>query len=87
MRNIFAIHYYDTSKLIHSNQLEGLELAGFPRRSLALLVDLIALVIILYIIGTILDYFDIINFGFTIGISSGKTANNLPAINNGTHIE
>jgi hypothetical protein len=37
MKNIFATHYYDASKIMHSNQLEGLELADFSRRLFALL--------------------------------------------------
>jgi len=86
MKNIFATHYYDTSKIIHSNQLEGLELAGFTRRFFALLIDLLILIIILYVIGTILDYFGLINFGLKIGISSDKTINNIPSINNNAHI-
>jgi uncharacterized RDD family membrane protein YckC len=86
MRNIFATHYYDTSKIRHSNQLEGLELAGFNRRFFALLIDLFVLIIILYLIGTILDYYGIINFGFSIGINSDKTTNNIPAINNNTQL-
>jgi uncharacterized RDD family membrane protein YckC len=87
MRNIFTTHYYDTSKIMHSNQLEGLELAGFTRRYFALLMDLFALILILYLIGTILDYFGLINFGLKIGISPDKTINNLPNINNQTHLE
>jgi|ERR1035437_6772919 uncharacterized RDD family membrane protein YckC len=86
MKNIFAIHYYDTSKIMHSNQLEGLELAGFTRRFFALLIDLFVLIITLYVIGTILDYFGLINFGLKIGISSNKTINNIPSINNNAHI-
>ena len=86
MKNIFAIHYYDTSKIMHSNQLEGLELAGFARRFFALLIDLFVLIITLYVIGTILDYFGLINFGLKIGISSNKTINNIPSINNNAHI-
>ena len=86
MKNIFAAHYYDTSKIIHSNQLEGLELAGFTRRFFALLIDLLVLILILYVIGTILDYFGLINFGLKIGISSDKTINNIPSINNNAHI-
>jgi uncharacterized RDD family membrane protein YckC len=86
MRNIFATHYYDTSKIRHSNQLEGLELAGFNRRFFALLIDLFVLIIILYLIGKVLDYFGIINFGFSIGISSDKATNNIPAIHNNTQL-
>ena len=86
MKNIFAPHYYDTSKIMHSNQLEGLELADFTRRFIALLIDLFVLIIILYVIGTILDYFGLINFGLKIGIISSKTINNIPKINNDTHI-
>jgi uncharacterized RDD family membrane protein YckC len=40
----------------------------------------------LYVIGTILDYFELINFGLTIGISSDNTINSLPKINSGMHI-
>ena len=87
MKNIFATHYYDSSKLMHSNQLEGLELADFSRRFLALLIDLFLLFVILYIIGTILDSFGFIEFGLTIGISSDKTINSIPAINNNTHMD
>jgi uncharacterized RDD family membrane protein YckC len=82
MKNIFAIHYYDISKLMHSNQLEGLELAGFTRRFFALVIDLFVLIIFLYSIGTILDYFGLINFGLKIGISSNKTLTSVPNINN-----
>jgi uncharacterized RDD family membrane protein YckC len=87
MRNIFAVHYYDSSKIMHANQLEGMELAGFTRRFFALLIDLLVLVIILYLIGTVLDYFGLISFGLKIGISSGKIVNNLPKINNDAHID
>lgn len=87
MKNIFATHYYDTSKIMHSNQLEGLELAGFTRRFFALFIDLFVLIIIIYIIGTISDYFGLINFGLKIGINSDKTINNLPNINNDTRID
>jgi uncharacterized RDD family membrane protein YckC len=86
MKNIFSTHYYDNSKIMHSNQLEGLELAGFTHRFFALLIDLILLIAILYAIGTILDYFKLINFGLTIGISSNNTSNILPEVNNGMHI-
>jgi uncharacterized RDD family membrane protein YckC len=86
MKNIFATHYYDTSKIMHSNQLEGLELADFTRRFIALLIDLFVLIIILYVIGTLLDYFGLIDFGLKIGISSDKTINIIPNINNGMHI-
>jgi uncharacterized RDD family membrane protein YckC len=86
MKNIFATHYYDTSKIIHSNQLEGLELAGFFRRFFALLIDLFVLIIILYVTGTILDYFGLIDFGLKIGISSEKTSSVVPDIKNGMQI-
>jgi len=86
MKNIFSTHYYDNSKIMHSNQLEGLELAGFTHRFFALLIDLILLIVILYAIGTILDYFKLINFGLTIGISSNNSSNILPEVNNGMHI-
>jgi len=72
MKNIFGTHYYDTSKIRHSSQLEGLELADFTRRFFALLIDLFVLFVILFIIGTILDYFRIINFGLQIGTNSEK---------------
>ena len=39
MKNIFAIHHYDSSRLMHSSKLEGLELAGFARRFFALVID------------------------------------------------
>jgi uncharacterized RDD family membrane protein YckC len=86
MKNIFAAHYYDTSKIAHSNQLEGLELADFTRRLFALLIDLIILIIILYLSGTILDYFGLISFGLKIGISSEKASSIIPDINNGMQI-
>jgi uncharacterized RDD family membrane protein YckC len=86
MKQIFATHYYDTSKIVHANQLEGLELAGFTRRLFALLIDLFILIISLYVIGAILDYFGLINFGLTIGISSGNSSNILPNIDNETHL-
>jgi len=86
MKNVFATHYYDTSKIMHSNRLEGLELADFKRRFFSLLIDLFALVVILYGTGTILDSFGLINFGLTIGIDTDHTAHSLPNIQNGTHI-
>ena len=86
MKNIFAAHYYDTSKIMHSNQLEGLELADFYRRFFALLIDLFVLFITLYVIGTILDYFGLINFGLKVGISSEKAATSIPHISNDIHI-
>jgi uncharacterized RDD family membrane protein YckC len=87
MKNVFATHYYDASKIMHSNQLEGLELADFTKRFVALLIDLFVLVFILYVTGTILDYFGVIDFGLKIGISSDNTAGSLPKINNGTQID
>jgi uncharacterized RDD family membrane protein YckC len=87
MKNIFATHNYDTSKILHSNQLEGLELADFTRRFFALFIDLFVLLITLYAIGTILDYFGFIDFGLKIGISTGKTIHNLPSISNDTHLD
>jgi len=69
----FCHTYYDTSKIIHSNQLEGLELASFNRRFWALFIDLIALALILFILGTILNYLGLIDFGFSVGISNGDT--------------
>jgi uncharacterized RDD family membrane protein YckC len=86
MKNIFATHYYDTSKIVHSNQLEGLELAGFSRRFFALLIDLFLLMVIIYVFGIILDHFGLINFGLKIGISNDKTINNIADIGNGVHI-
>jgi uncharacterized RDD family membrane protein YckC len=86
MKNIFTTHYYDTSKIMHSNQLEGLELADFTRRFIALLIDLFVLIIILYVTGTILDFFGLIDFGLKIGISSDKTNSIIPDINNGIQI-
>jgi uncharacterized RDD family membrane protein YckC len=86
MKNIFATHYYDISKIAHSSQLEGLELAGFIHRFIAFLIDLLALIIILYVTGTILDYFGLIDFGLKIGISSDKTSSIVPDINNGIEI-
>ena len=71
---------------MHSHQLEGLELADFTRRFIALLTDLVVLIIILFVIGTILDYFDLIDFGLKIGISSDKTINTIPHVNNGMHL-
>jgi uncharacterized RDD family membrane protein YckC len=87
MKNIFTLHYYDSSKLEHSSQLEGYELAGFPRRLFAILIDLLALIVVLYVTGTILDALGIIEFGLKIGISSGKTPDNIPVINNDTHFD
>jgi uncharacterized RDD family membrane protein YckC len=86
MKNIFATHYYDTSKIMHSNQLEGIELADFARRFFALLIDLFLLAIFLYVIGSVLDHFKLIDFGLTIGISSDSNTHGLPNINNGTHL-
>ena len=85
MKSIFTTHYYDSSKIIHSSQLEGLELADFSRRLCALLIDLFVLILILYSTGTILDYFGLIDFGLSIGISSDKAINAMPDINNGVH--
>jgi uncharacterized RDD family membrane protein YckC len=73
MRNILATHYYDNSKIMHSNQLEGLELASFNRRFLALFIDLVVLALILYILGTILNYLGLIKFSLSIGISNDDT--------------
>jgi uncharacterized RDD family membrane protein YckC len=86
MKNIFAKHYYDSSKLRHSDQLEGLELADFSSRFFALLIDLIFLLLILYISGTILDYFGLIDFGLKIGITSDKAGPIVPDINNGIQL-
>jgi len=87
MKSIFAKHHYNTSKIVHSTQLEGLELAGFTRRFFAFIIDLFVLALFLYITGSILDYFGIIDFGLTIGFSSDDTTNGLPKVNNGTHIQ
>ena len=87
MKNIFTAHFYDASKIAHSNQLEGLELADFTRRFVALLIDLLVLIIFLYIIGIILDFFGLIDFGLKIGVSSDKTSNIIPEINNGLNIK
>jgi len=87
MKNIFTAHFYDASKIAHSNQLEGLELADFTRRFVALLIDLLVLIIFLYVIGIILDFFGLIDFGLKIGISSDKTSNIIPEINNGLNIQ
>jgi len=86
MKNIFAAHYYDISKIMHSNQLEGLELADFPRRFFALLIDLLMLIITLYVIGITLNFFGLINFGLQIGITPDKSANSIPAIENNAHL-
>jgi uncharacterized RDD family membrane protein YckC len=86
MKNIFATHFYDTSKLMHSNKLEGLELAGFPRRLFAFLIDLFLLVTILYLIGTILDLFGLVDFGLKIGITSDQTIKSIPEVNNGIQL-
>lgn len=87
MKNIFTTHFYDSSKLEHSSLLEGQELAGFPRRLFALLVDLLVLIILLYIIGTILDSLGIIEFGLKIGINSDKALNDIPTVQNNTHLD
>lgn len=73
MKNIFATHYYNTSKIKHSNKLEGLELAGFIRRFSALFIDLIILIFILFILGTFLNYLGLIEFGFSVGVSDANT--------------
>ena len=87
MKNIFAPHFYDASKIMHSNQLEGLELADFSCRLFALLIDLFSLVVIVYLLGTILDYFGLIDFGLKIGITSDKPINVIPSINNDMHLD
>jgi uncharacterized RDD family membrane protein YckC len=86
MKNIFATHYYNTSKIMYSNKLEGMELADFTRRFFALLIDIFVLVLILYSTGSILNYFGFIDFGLSIGFSSDSTIRSLPNIDNGTHI-
>jgi uncharacterized RDD family membrane protein YckC len=86
MKNIFTTHYYDSSKIKHSSQLEGLELADFTRRFIALFIDLIILFIVLFVTGTILDYCGLIDFGLKIGISPEKTSNIIPDVNNNIHI-
>lgn len=87
MKSVFTAHFYDSSKLAHSNQLEGLELADFGRRFFALLIDLVLLIVILYVIGTILDHLGLIDFGLKINISSDKAISDLPMVNNETHID
>jgi len=87
MKNICAPHYYDISKIMHSNQLEGLELADFTRRFFAFFIDLFVLIVTLYTIGTILDYFGLINFSLKIGISNEKAINSIPVIDNNAHID
>ncbi len=86
MKNIFTTHYYDASKVAHSSQLEGLELADFGRRLFAFFTDLFLLFAFLYIIGIILDSFGLIDFGLKIGISPEKTAGIVPEVNNGIQI-
>ena len=73
MKNIFTTHYYDNSKIKHSNQLEGMELAGFSRRFFALVIDLIALVLILFAFGTILNYFGLIDFSLSVGVTNADS--------------
>jgi uncharacterized RDD family membrane protein YckC len=73
MKNIFAKHYYDASKIMHSKQLEGLELAGFNRRFWALFIDMILLVLILFLLGTILNYFGVIDFSLSVGVTNSDT--------------
>lgn len=70
MKNIFTTHYYDNSKIMYSNQLEGLELASFNRRFWALFIDLLILVLILFILGTTLNYLGLIKFSLNIGIGN-----------------
>jgi uncharacterized RDD family membrane protein YckC len=86
MKNIFARHYYDSSKIRHSDRLEGLELADFTSRFFALLIDLFVLFLSIYVIGIVLDYFGLIDFGLKIGISPDKASGFLPDINNGIQI-
>ena len=86
MKNILATHYYDASKIMHSSQLEGMELADFARRFIAIVIDLLVLILSLYIIGTILNSLGLIDFGLKIGISSDKTNNIIPEVNNGLHL-
>lgn len=74
MKNIFARHYYDASKIIHTAQLEGLELASFSRRFFAFIIDSLALVFTLYFLGVLLDYFGIIDFSLSVGVSEGDSA-------------
>jgi uncharacterized RDD family membrane protein YckC len=83
MKTIFSIHHYDSSRLMHSSQLEGLELAGFARRFFALVIDLLILFIILYGIGMLLNAFHLIHFGLSIGVSSDHTEASLPEVHNG----
>jgi uncharacterized RDD family membrane protein YckC len=87
MKNIFTTHYYDASKIMHSNQLEGMELAGFFRRFAAVIIDVFVLFLTLYVIGTILDKFGLIDFGLEIGVSSDNASSIVPEINNGLHVD
>ena len=87
MKNIFATHHYDSSKIRHSTQLEGLELASFTRRLFALVIDLFLLTIVLYVIGTVLDYFGLIDFSLKIGVSSNKTIYDIPKVNKEIHAD
>jgi uncharacterized RDD family membrane protein YckC len=73
MKILFSTHYYNISKNMYSNQLEGLELASFYRRFLALIIDLVVLALFLYIVGTTLNYLGLIKFGLSIGISNADT--------------
>ncbi len=86
MKNILATHYYDASKIAHSSQLEGVELADFARRLFAIVIDLAVLIVSLYLIGTILNALGLIDFGLKIGISSENTTSLVPEVNNGLHL-
>jgi uncharacterized RDD family membrane protein YckC len=83
MKTIFTTHFYDASKIAHSNQLEGVELADFLSRLVAFLIDLFILIILLYVIGVILDFLGLIDFGLKIGVSSDNPSKIIPEINNG----
>jgi len=86
MKQPFLKHYYNSSKLIHSGRLEGIELAGFTRRLFALLIDVLVLIIVLYLIGILLDGLGLISFGLSIGITSDDSNRILPDISNNAHI-
>jgi len=73
MKNFFSTHYYDISKNMYSNQLEGLELAGFFRRFLALFIDMIVLILLLFILGTVLNFLGVIDFSLSVGVTNSDT--------------
>jgi uncharacterized RDD family membrane protein YckC len=86
MKNLFSTHHYDSSRLIHSHHLEGKELAGFTRRLVALAIDLLVLLLVLFALGKLLDMLGWINFGFSIGVSHENSDQVLPHVNNSLHI-